>query len=257
MTGAKSRPAGPVSLHNHVTADTDLHHSSENRTGDEWIQDSAGTPASEMGSTARQKSGPAGPFFSEGPATADSLDSTLTAENRIITVTPFGVFMNTACADHHSGTVPVVELVSGDVDTHIYIISENRTSVSTDRDSTVIQSVDRDPHPVSTPGLMTRAGLAASCQFPRTMVTQQGLVVDPATGHPTLAPVSVSGATSDQWDLCGWWAFNSGGVSDMEHGGALHFSVHYVCFALSGLHGSALYIQKFSLWLCSNLWIPV
>ena len=131
---AKSSPAEPVSLQNQVTADTGSYRSSENWTGDERNKVCAGTPASEMGSTPRQESGPAGPFFPERTVTADTLDSTVTAENRTITVTPFGVSMTTDCADHHSGPVPVVDLVSGDVDTHMEIDSENRTSISTDRD---------------------------------------------------------------------------------------------------------------------------
>ena len=110
-----------------------------------------------------------------GPATADSLHSAMTFENQTIAVTSFGIPMETACEDISAFNVTLV-FSAGWSDTHGDIPSENRTSASSDQDSTVTESVGWDPHPVSTPRLMTSAGLARRCQFPGTIATQQGLL---------------------------------------------------------------------------------
>ena len=83
--------------------------------------------------------------------------------------------METACEDISAFNVTLV-FSAGWSDTHGDIPSENRTSASSDQDSTITESVGWDPHPVSMPRLMTSAGLARRCQFPGTIATQQGLL---------------------------------------------------------------------------------
>ena len=174
----KSSPAGPVSVQNQVTTDTDPNRSSENWTWDEQTKVSAGTPTSGMGPTTRQESGPAGPFPSDGSVSMDNLHSPATAKNWTIAVTSSCLPMETIW------TISCCWLCLEKLTP-----SENWTPISTDWDTNATKWMGWDLQQFSMPGPLTSAGLARRCLFPRTIATQQGLMADPTKVQHTLTLV--------------------------------------------------------------------